>query len=347
MSDSENDQTPQPPKPQPPKPMQSSDAPGKNTSRIPLPSEGDLPKTARVSMSDKPSTKTSQIKTSQIKTSQVPLRKETVRITLKATPSAGVEGGGSPQAKPMAPAPPVAGSSSKPQPVAPKPMGPAASEASGEGDAGRGSDKQVELPKAPAPFAPPAPAGSDKPSAPGVPKPPLTPTAALNKPSAPVVAGKAPSVPLRPSAPGKTPTISLKTGAPAAAADKSPTVSLKMGAGPMAPGKTPTVALKPGPGAGAAATQSLPQATTKLKQTGPLASQPRPTGVGTAPIKKATTEELDMGEEESDVVPIILSAAVLLGTLFIFAVQFAKTKIPDIDDRTALEQATVLSLIQE
>jgi len=67
--------------------------------------------------------------------------------------------------------------------------------------------------------------------------------------------------------------------------------------------------------------------------------------VGTAPIKKATTAELEVGDEESDLVPIILSAAVLIGTLFIFAAQFAKTKLPEIDEPAALQQATIWSLI--
>jgi hypothetical protein len=246
MSDQDN-QAPQPPVP--PTPPAGGEPP--ITSRVRTKTEQVPTKTSRISLSGKPETKTSQI----------PLRKETVRITLKATPDAP----GAP--KPMAPgAPPPTAPS---LPVAPRP-----------------------------PVAPVAPAATT----PLRPTPPGAPPA----PPRPVAAG-APTIPLRkPAVPGASPTIPLRPGG--------------------VPGAAPTIPLRP-TGPAPSATQVLPQATTKLKQTQPLGAPPAATLPGMMPAPSGEAEE-----EGSDAINIVLAALILITALFLGLLEYSKSRVSEVKE---------------
>ena len=262
MSDQDTNQ-PTPPSPEGSTP--SSEVPNPPiTTRVRTKTEQVPTKTSRISLSGKPETKTSQI----------PLRKETVRITLKATP----ESRGEPaEPKPLsAPAIPATG----PVGVARPPVPPAAT-----------TPLKVSAP----PPAPPKPTGAVGTAAPTIP---------LRKPSAgPVAPGVAPTTPIKPSVP-----------------TASPTIPLRPGAGPA-----------PIPGAAApapSATQALPQATTKLKQTQPLGAPPPPNLVPASVGTKAPVLE----EEPSDTVNIILAALLLVTSILLGLIEYSKSRVSEVQD---------------
>ena len=198
MSDQDTNQ-PTPPSPEGSTP--SSEVPNPPiTTRVRTKTEQVPTKTSRISLSGKPETKTSQI----------PLRKETVRITLKATPE------------------------SRGEPAEPKPLSAPSLQATGP----VGVARPVVPPAATTPLkvtAPP-PAPPAPPKAPG-PVGTAAPTIPLRKPSAgPAAPGVAPTTPIRPAVPTASPTIPLRPGAaptavPGAAAPM-PSATQALGAPP-------------------------------------------------------------------------------------------------------------------
>jgi hypothetical protein len=117
-----------------------------------------------------------------------------------------------------------------------------------------------------------------------------------------------------------------RPGGPGAAPAAAPTIPLR----PSGPGPAATTALKPTPGSpGAAPTQVLPQATTKLRQTQPLGQLPPPSAPISVAPKAANAEDT---AEESDTMNIILAALVLLTTIFLGTLQYAKSRVADVKD---------------
>lgn len=263
------------------------------------------------------------------KTSAVPLKKETVRITLRSRPG---EGAVQPReaTAPVNPVtssvPTVATSNVLPAPSAPKratapiqlpsaPLPPPAPKA---------ATSPVKLPPPVAAAAPPPPAPMasapppPRPAAPGAPPPPAAtvPMAAPAMPSPP----SAPRPPVAvPVAPGAAPKV--ETGA--ATAPLAKTVPLKPApAAPRAPGAgTAPMAAVPG-GAPAAA---LPKATVKLQQTQPMA-RPSISAPPSAPVKRTAGQDSEQFyNEEKDpeeglvplsVVCLLLSAVLLVVQMF-------------------------------
>jgi len=204
------------------------------------------------------------------KTSAVPLRKETVRVTLKATPA-----GASGAPRPPAPAPP------KPPSVATTPLETSPVEESFDANVDPNTapislSAEPELPdvtssvplrqetmrvtlksdNSGAPMAPaPTPDSSPAPSAP-------TPSAQPTPGSAP-----APTIPLgaAPKASGPAPTIPLAGGGGNSPQPASPAPTIPLSTGPM-----PTVPL----GMPGTSSQPLPKATVELQQTQQLSGAP-------------------------------------------------------------------------
>lgn len=119
-------------------------------------------------------------------------------------------------------------------------------------------------------------------------------------------------------------------GAPPAPLGGAPTIPLRPGAPPAG---AATVPLKPTPGApaGPGATQVLPQATTKLKQTQPLGQLPPPS----APASVGAVKTVEPGAElhkESDTLNIILAALILLTTIFLGMLEYSKSRVAEIKD---------------
>ena len=246
------------------------------------------------------------------KTSAVPLKKETVRITLRARP-----GEGSVQPRDAtSPVSPVTSGVAIPAPSAPKkatapiqlpsaPLPPPAPKA---------STSPVKLPPPVAPSAPPAPSavppppGIARPSVPGAPPAATVPMAPPSPPSMP-----------RPPAPGGPPKI--ETGA--ATAPLAKTVPLKpMPAAPRVAG-TGTGPMVSAPGA--APTGGLPKATVKLQQTQPMA-RPSISAPPSAPVKRtAGTDAEQFYNDDKDpeeglvplsVVCLLLSVVLLVLQMF-------------------------------
>ncbi len=226
------------------------------------------------------------------KTSAVPLKKETVRITLRARPGAGVTQPKELTAPVPGPgAPPVpraittsvtpAGAATARVSTAPVVLlgGPSKSTAPIQlpsaplpPPAAHASTTQVHLPAAPAGIRPPnLPGGPPRP--PGVPAPAMAPTVPL---------AKIPGGALRPP------------GAPAVGGPKPPGAAIEAGAATVPLAKSPGPPKPPGAGAPAAKpgpTQMLPKATVQLT-TGP-ASMP-----SQSPVKQRAEQE--EYEEERD-----------------------------------------------
>ena len=122
--------------------------------------------------------------------------------------------------------------------------------------------------------------------------------------------GPAPTIPLRPGIPTATPTIPLR-----------PT---PVSATPSAEGVLPIPS----------ATQALPQATTKLKQTQPLTSAPPPNlqvpSIGTrAPIEE---------EEPSDMINVILAALLLVTTILLGMIEYSKSRVAEVQQINAVSK---------
>ncbi len=249
------------------------------------------------------------------KTSAVPLKKETVRITLRARPGIGVT-------QPKEHTSPVSGlgTTSVPHPITTSvtPAGAATARVptSPIGQVGGGTNKStapIQLPSAPLPApatrapttqvrltpapsvprAPGAPAGPPRP--PGVPPPSISPTVPLAK-----IPGGAIRPPGPPSAVGsKPPGTKIEAGATTVPLSKSP-IAPK----PLSPGVAPGA--KPGP------TQALPQATVQLaKGTVPLAKK----GVTppSAPVKQRTVQQeyIDEKDPEAGLAPLAVICLIL------------------------------------
>ena len=205
------------------------------------------------------------------KTSAVPLKKETVRITLRARPAAGVTQPREATA-PVMPVPQAAKKATAPIQLPSAPLPPPAP---------KSSTAPVTLP--PAPMAPPsvrppAPtAVGAAPAAPSSPRPPVP--VAPGAPAAPV----APRAPGAPTAPGAAPR--LETGATTA---------------PLAPRPAPRpVGGGTAPMAAGGGTSALPKATVKLQGT-PAPGRPKIATPSAAPIKRAAQKDTEQFYEEKD-----------------------------------------------
>lgn len=245
------------------------------------------------------------------KTAAVPLKKETVRITLRARPGSGttqpreatapvtpVSAGEpvvtakrstAPIQLPSAPLPPPAPkSATAPVKLPPAPVAPA-----------RKTTAAVPVVASPSPSAP-SPAGAAPMARP---VPPMAPAATV--PMAPPRPPGAPVAPVAPVAPGAP----RPPGAPAAPRPVAP-------GAPMAPrvetGATTTPLAKPGPrppgaagtapmGAAApgAGTGALPKATVKLQATQPMA-RPSVSAPPSAPVKRTAAADSQQFYEEKD-----------------------------------------------
>jgi hypothetical protein len=240
-----------------------------------------------VPMSDEsPTNKTSSIPPpGQGKTSAVPLKKETVRITLRARPGAGVT---QPReaTSPVSPASPAVPRKTTAQVTLPSaPLPPASAKA---------PTNPVKLP--PAPIPPPgrktmsvAPAAVV--AAPGVPAPSLPAPVAAPRPPAPgAPRPPAPGAP-RPAAPG-APAPKMETGAvtqPLTAAPRPPM------AGPRPPAAGATA-----PMAAGAPTAALPKATQKLGAAPAPMARPGISAPQSAPVKRSAMADSQEFYEEKD-----------------------------------------------
>ena len=228
------------------------------------------------------------------KTASVPLKKETVRITLRARPGAGMT-----QPKEMtAPVPPPSITSPVPRPIttsvtpagasgntgrvptAPAPMSPVPLAKTGSISLASKATAPIQLPSAPLP--PPA----ARPATAPVQLPPGAPAAARTTTYVKLDAVPAPAAPPRPLAPGAPPAPGLAPTVPLAKAPAPPRPGAP--AAPRPPGAAP---VPPRPGAPAAPGGAAP-----LAPTVPLAKAPAPgrplgakveAGASTVPLSKA------------------------------------------------------------
>ncbi len=265
--------------------------------------------------------------TPQAKTSAVPLKKETVRITLRARPGAGVT-----QAKEHTT--PIAshGTTPVPRPITTSvtPAGAASSRVptSPVGTVGAPASKStapIQLPSAPLP--PPAARISTTqvalPTAPAPTPQPVARPALAPAPSAPPRPGGAPSAPGAPGAPVMAPTVRLAKapGPPRPPMPAAPGTGAKVEAGattsplakapggPRPPGTISTPMGKPvGP------TQQLPKATVQLsKNTTPLSKQQPMVTPPSAPVKRASEQDTHFEEKdpEAGLAPLAVLCMVL------------------------------------
>ncbi|MCB1079102.1 MAG: hypothetical protein KDM63_15210 [Verrucomicrobiae bacterium] len=231
------------------------------------------------------------------KTSTVPLKKETVRITLRARPEdtgpVAPKGSTAPVPAKGGTAPVTAADATGPtQPVAAVPAPPVAAP-----------------PSAPSPMAPPsAPPVGGPPPAPSAPRPPA--------PSAP------PAAAAPPAAPGaKTIPLAKKPAAPV------PAAAGPVGAKTIPLAKAPTPA-GPAVGKQTAPLQSggakpLPKATMKLQQTQPMGGGAATSTISKAPDIKSTAaveEEWEEEFEESGLMPFAI--VVLLFAIAVLVIEF-------------------------
>lgn len=230
------------------------------------------------------------------KTSAVPLKKETVRITLRPREESSPVAVSSPADAPRRTTAPVQLPSAPLPPPAPKI-----------------ASSPVKLPPAAPPAASPPPAAFPTPvasapppaatvpltaAAPAAPRPPTAPPAAPMAPRPPVVPGAAPRV---------------ETGATTAPLTKP------AAAAPKPPGTVGTAPLAGAPAAG------LPKATVKLQQTQPMA-RPSVSAPPSAPVKRAAAADSqqfydDDKDPEAGLMPLsaicfVLSAALLVLQMF-------------------------------
>lgn len=287
-------------------------------------------------MSEENKTQPTPPPTPVAKTSAVPLKKETVRITLRARPGAGLtqpkelttpvpsQTGTTPVPRPITVSVTPAGAATARVPTAPVVIASKATapiqlpSAPLPPPAARMATTQVQLP----PVAPMPPSGLPRPSmAPPAPGGPPRP------PGAPPVPGGAPRPPGAPGAPAIPPTVPLAKIPAGAGAPRPPgapgvpggprvepgatTVPLAKSppGGPKIPGTAPLGPPKPG------GTQALPKATVQLaKGTAPL-QQGAPVGITppSAPVKRVV-DDTDLEEEkdpEAGLAPLAVVCFVL------------------------------------
>ncbi len=272
------------------------------------------------------------------KTAAVPLKKETVRITLRSRPGAGAtmpreatapvspvslgiappditpKRSTAPIQLPSAPLPPPAPKSA----TAPVKLPPAPMDV-------RKTTSAVPVVSSPVPSAPPpsmpvppAPRPLGAPPAATVPmsapRPPSAPGAPPMAPGAPPMAGAPPRAPGAPGAPVAPGAPRMETGATTAPLKTMPTRPAV--SAPRTPGTAPLAA---GPGAGAGA---LPKATVKLQQTQPMA-RPSISAPPSAPVKRTAATDSQQFYEEKDpeegLMP--LSVACLLASVVLLVIQ--------------------------
>ncbi|MBL9133636.1 MAG: hypothetical protein JNG86_20670 [Verrucomicrobiaceae bacterium] len=278
------------------------------------------------------------------KTSAVPLKKETVRITLRARPGAGVT-----QAREAtSPVSPVTGS-----------VTPSSATTSAVPVVSKTATAPIQLPSAPLP--PPAPKSATAPVK--LPAPPMPPPSKKTTSAVPVVAAPAPSAPssgapvppparppVAPTAPGAprppgAPTAPRPPGAPPPTASL-PAATRPLAQNPAAPAAprvetgAPTVPLTPGapkpmapkpPGSGSGTgpmvgggTAPLPKATVKLAPTQAM-QRPAISAPPSAPVKRSAAADSEQFYEEKDpeagLMPLsaicfVLAAALLVVQMF-------------------------------
>lgn len=257
------------------------------------------------------------------KTSAVPLKKETVRITLRARPGAGV----TQPRESTAPVPTI--TSGVPAPTASRATAP------------------IQLPSAPLP--PPSPKAATSPvSLPPAPIPPPgrktmpVPAVEVAAPTAPM-APTAPR-PMAPGAPGAPrPMAPGAPRPPAPAAPAAPRVETGAMTQPMtAAPRPPGGGSGTGPLAGGAAAAGLPKATMKLAPTQPMnpglpkatmklsPTQPNRPGIApsppSAPVKRAAADsEQFYDEKDPDAGLVPLSAVCLVLALIVLGIQVCAT----------------------
>lgn len=273
------------------------------------------------------------------KTSAVPLKKETVRITLRARPGAGVT-----QAREATA--PVSPSTSSVSPSSPK-----------------ASTAPIQLPSAPLP--PPAPKSATAPVK--LPTPPLSPPSKKTTSAIPVVAAPAPSAPapapmppparpagappVAPRPPGAppVPTASLPAatrplakapGAPGAPA--APRVEAGAATVPLAGGAPKPMAPKPPGGAGtgpmAGGAAPLPKATVKLQPTQAM-QRPPISAPPSAPVKRSAQADSEQFYEEADpeagLMPLAAVAFILAAALLVIQMLGADSVTKDVAGGTS------------
>lgn len=288
----------------------------------------------------------------QTKTSTVPLKKETVRITLRARPedtgpvapkgstaplrssgSGPIAGGTGPIEDVTAPISALEDDTTPTGATAPAPatVAPAAPEAAMATVPVRLAPPSPPAPSVPSVAGPPVPPSI---SAPSAPRPPAPPSVSAPKPPG-VTAPKPSAPPAPPSAPRATAPLPAAGGGPIGAKTiplaKSPspsgagpigakTIPLAKGPSPTGPmaGKSTTPLAKPG------GASPLPQATVQLAKTGPLpaggpptsplALAPKPNIKSTAAVEEEWEEEF----EESGLMPFAIVVLLLaIGVLVI------------------------------
>ncbi len=228
------------------------------------------------------------------KTSAVPLKKETVRITLRARPGAGVTQARE-ETAPVSPIPQTAKKATAP----------------------------IQLPSAPLP--PPAPKSSTTPvTLPPAPMPP--PAVAAPRPVAPPTAA-APGAPTAPR-----PVAPAVPGAPRPVAPGAPRQETGAMTTPLAPRPVPrpvgagTAPMAAGPG-----TTELPKATVKLQIPGAGAPAPRPriATPSAAPVKRAAQQDAESFDDDKDpeagLVPLSVVCMVL--SIVLLVVQMLGTDV--------------------
>ncbi len=274
------------------------------------------------------------------KTAAVPLKKETVRITLRSRPGAGA----TQPREATSPVSPVSMGAMPPPDISPKrstapiqlpsaPLPPPAP---------RSATAPVKLPPAPMDVrrttsavpvasspAPSAPAPSMMPPPMGAPRPPGAPPAATVPMAAPRPPS-APGAPMPPSAPGAprpagpsaAPGSPPRVEAGAVTASLAKTVPVRPAvSAPRAPGApggaAPLAAAGPGAGTGA-----LPKATVKLQQTQPM-SRPSISAPPSAPVKRTAAADSQQFYEETAVEEglVPLSVVCLLFSVVLLVVQ--------------------------
>jgi hypothetical protein len=237
------------------------------------------------------------------KTSSVPLRKETVRVTLKSTPAG---------AKPVAPAPATKASMSMPTSMTPDTAQHSTKSPSSHNPDIPGVTSAVPLKQETMRVTLKAEVGPKSPTPP-----------AASAPSAPKMPAPAPTIPLgggAPRMPAPAPTIPLGGGAPRIAAP-APTVSLNVGPSVGGPATIPLATQPLGN-----ASQPLPKATVQLQQTQELTQQ----GVVTPGEQSPTIQTVVDGESSADRASngeTILAVAAFLLSLFLLFSQFQRAGI--------------------
>ncbi len=283
------------------------------------------------------------------KTSAVPLKKETVRITLRARPGIGVT-----QPKDHTAPISILDATSAPHPITTSvtPAGAATAHVStspiGEVGGANKSTAPIQLPSAPlpAPATRTPTAQVHLPSAPSIPQPPGAPGGSP-RPSGALPPSMAPTIPLAkisggairpPGAPGVpppsgSPTVPLtKTaggaprppGPPSAVGPKPPGTKVEGGVATVPLGRAPVAPSPLSPGVKPGPTQALPQATVQLgKGTVPMVKH----GITppSAPVKQraAQDEYFDDKDPEAGLAPLAVVCMIL--SIFLMGINVLST----------------------